>query len=202
MITIEKLLHVNKDNIASAAASFPKDDLPQLVMWLNEVDEDIRYRAFLLLQSRSQAGNDVYCFWDQFTSKFTSPNSYQRSLGVMLIAENVRWDSDHHFDAILDTYLGFCDDEKPVTVRQCVQGLNKIIPFTPHLNSRITDKLLSIDIMQRKETQRKILLVDVLTVLAGINRLHTDTRISAYFQRALTGGLLDAKARKQVEALL
>lgn len=202
MITLEKLLRVNKDNISAAAATFPKDDLPQLVMWLNEVDDDIRYRAFLLLQARSLAGNDVYCFWDEFTAKFTSPNSYQRSLGLMLIAENVRWDSEHRFDSIVDAYLGFCDDEKPVTVRQCVQSLNKIIAYTPHLNSRITEKLLSIDIMQRKETQRKILLMDILSVLGGINKLHADARIPAYFQHALTGGLLDAKASKQAEALL
>ena len=46
----------------------------------------------LLLQGRSLEFEDVYPYWDVLVEKLGSANSYQRSLRLMLIAENVRWD--------------------------------------------------------------------------------------------------------------
>ena len=74
----------------------------------------------------------------------------------MLIADNVQWDTAGKFDAILDAYLAFVDDEKPITVRQCVQSLARIVPHKQHLISRIQAKLLAVDLSSRKDTQRKI----------------------------------------------
>ena len=99
-----------------------------LVELLNEKDDNLRYHAFLLLQNRSQINSDVYPFWDELVSKFTSTNSYHRSIGLMLIADNVRWDQEGKFEPLLETYLSFVDDEKPITVRQCIQSLVKIVP--------------------------------------------------------------------------
>jgi hypothetical protein len=55
-------------------------------------DDTFRYKCFLLLQGRSEKYPDVYPYWELFVQKLDSTNSYQRSLGLMLIAENVRWD--------------------------------------------------------------------------------------------------------------
>lgn len=118
----------------------------------------------------------------------------------MLIAENTRWDDFGKFEEIADRYLSFCDDEKPVTVRQCIQGLTKIIPYKKSCLTAIADRLIAINLMRRKETQRKILLMDILSVLVPINRLRHDERISRYLQTAMTGGILDNKAKRLVES--
>jgi hypothetical protein len=201
MITAETLLACEKENLAELTPTLAAADIEQLVEWLNEKDDNLRYKSFLLLQDRSQKFDDVYPYWDTLVTKLGSDNSYQRSLGLMLLADNVRWDQLGKFEGLVDTYLSFCDDEKPVTVRQCIQSLVKVVPHKPACLNTIVDRLLSIDVMQRKETQRKLVLLDILSVLTAIQKLQPDERISLYVHTALTGGILDAKAKRQVEAM-
>jgi hypothetical protein len=202
MITIETLQACEKDDLPAIVPTLEAVDLRQLVDWLNEKDDNLRYKSFLLLEGRSDQYPDVYPYWETFVEKFGSANSYQRSLGLMLVAANARWDEDGRLEAILDRYLALCDDEKPVTVRQCIQGLCKIVPYKPLLHARIADRLISIDLAQRKETQRKILLMDILSVLALIRKACPDGRIDRYILDAMTGGILDSKAKRTIEALL
>lgn len=202
MITREIVAEIGKDTIPSRAASLNHEDLPLLIELLNEKDDNLRYHALLLLQNRSQINSDVYPFWDVLVSKFTSTNSYQRSIGLMLIADNVRWDLEGKFDPLLEAFLSFVDDEKPVTVRQCIQSLVKIVPHKPHLSGKITEKLLAIDLTSRKETQQKILLMDILSVFAVIRHYRMDERIESYIVTALTGEILDKNAKAEIERLL
>lgn len=95
MITLEKITSIPKRDLPDVSKQLDKDDIPQLVEWLSLKDDNIRYRAFLLLQSREAFFNDVYPFWDTFRKKLGSDNSYQRSIGLMLIAENARWDTEN-----------------------------------------------------------------------------------------------------------
>lgn len=119
----------------------------------------------------------------------------------MLMAENARWDAAGKLDESMGQYLSFCDDEKPVTVRQCIQSLCKIVPYKPACLAGIADKLISIDVMQRKDTHRKILLMDILSVLVMIQKLQPEERIQGYIHQALTGGILDAQSKRRVESL-
>jgi hypothetical protein len=201
MITAENIQMCEKENLPTLIPSLESADIEKLVAWLSEKDDNFRYKCFLLLQGRSQEHDDVYPYWNVFIEKLGSDNSYQRSLGLMLIAENVRWDNSGKFDAIIDLYLTFCDDEKPVTVRQCIQSLCKIVPYKKNCYSKIIDKLLSIDLMQRKETQRKLLLLDIISVLSAINKLQPDGRINRYIHEAMTGGILDDKSKKLIASL-
>lgn len=202
MITAETIQVCAKEDVAALAAQLSGDDIAQLVAWLSEKDDNFRYTCFLLLQARSETHADVYPYWDMLADKLNSPNSYQRSIGLMLMAENARWDgAGKKFDAILDRYLTFCDDEKPITVRQCIQSLGKIAPHKPACHAKIVEKLTAIDLMQRKETQRKLLLMDILGVLCVIRKRQPDARIEAYLQRAMTGEILDSKSKRLVAAM-
>jgi hypothetical protein len=156
----------------------------------------------LLLQYRSARYPDVYPFWNLFLEKLKSDNSYQRSIGLQLMTENTRWDMPGRFEESINRYLSFCDDEKPVVVRQCIQGLEKIVPHKKELRGDITEKLISIHIIDRKETQRKILLQDILRVLIMINQIEKNDRIDSYITRAMTGDILDKTAKKEIGKLL
>ncbi|MCE1253748.1 MAG: hypothetical protein LWX83_09395, partial [Anaerolineae bacterium] len=195
MINVEKILSYENEILPDVAPSLEDQDIQQLVDWLNEKDDNLRYKSFLLLQSRSQIYNDVYDYWDVFVSKFDHVNSYQRSLGLMLVAENTRWDEAGKLDQCWQRYLDFCDDEKPVTVRQCIQNLAKIVPYKKHCYDDIVKRLMNIDIMQRKETQRKLLLIDIITILKMIERVEKREDIQKYIQNAMTGGILDVKSK-------
>lgn len=201
MITPEQALAA-KDDPAPLASQLTPEDVAWLVERLTEKDDALRYASFLTLQARSSQSNDVYAHWDTLAAKLGNENSYQRSLGVMLMAENIRWDAADRFSQIADAYLKCCDDEKFITARQTLQSLAKIVPHRPALAALVTDTLLALDLAPRKDTQRKLLLMDILSVLAAIQKISPDDRIAAYIQQAFTGGLLDRKAIKEIEKLL
>ncbi len=202
MLTIEELLNVDKDNANETAGRIGKNDLPELVGLLSEKDDKLRYAALLLLKSRSAGYADVYPFWDVFREKLKSDNSYQRSIGMMLIAENARWDAENRLDGMLGDYFALFSDEKPITIRQSIQALCSIIPYKPALTGTIASALMSISIRDVKETMRKSILLDILEILVQIRKQKADETMDSYIFNALSGGLLDRKSKSMIEAIL
>lgn len=198
MITLDALFE-NKESLDDLAKNLTKEDIKFLIELLNEKNDEIRYAAFLTLKSRSKLQNDVYDYFEVFEKKLICENSYQRSLGIKLLAENVRWDKENKFDDVIDAYLVHTDDEKFITARQTIQSINEWIAFKQDLFSTVINKLLSIDIQKRKDSQRKLLLMDILTVLSTIDKIEHFDKITKYVTTALTGGILDAKSIKQVK---
>lgn len=198
MITLDDLLE-NKNNLDDLARILTKEDTKLLIDLLNEKNDEIRYAAFLTLKSRSKIQSDVYDYFDIFEKKLISENSYQRSLGIMLLAENVRWDTENKFNNVINAYLEHTDDDKFITARQTIQSINEWIAGKPDLFDIVINKLLSIDIQKRKDSQRKLLLMDILTVLSAIDKIEHFDIITEYVSTALTGGMLDVKSIKQVK---
>lgn len=67
---------------------------------------------------------------------------------------------------------------------------------------KIANKLMSINIAEIKETMRKLILMNILSILAMIRKYQANDEIDRYIFNALSGGLLDKKAMKQVETML
>jgi hypothetical protein len=202
MISIESIMSIDKSNMQEASKTVIKDDIPQLVDWLSLKDDNIRYQALLLLQNRSVLFDDVYPYWDTFRNKLKSDNSYQRSIGLMLIAENTKWDTKNQMDNTIDEYLELLNDEKPITIRQCIQVLGKVVTYKPNLNNKIAGRLISFNLMAIKETMRKSILLDILNVLLVIRKELKTDEIESFILNALSGEILDKKSKKQIEALL
>ena len=195
-------MSIDKNNLQEASKAIDKNDLSQLVEWLSEKDDKIRYQSLLMLQNRSLYSDDVYPFWDIFRRKIKSENSYQRSIGLMLIADNAKWDKDNRIDGTIDEYLTLLNDEKPITVRQSIQSLRNIVPYKSHLHPKIANKIMSINISDIKETMRKLILLDILEILAVIRKHKSTDEIEGYIFNALSGQILDKKAKKQIESML
>lgn len=201
MIDLESIMLIPKSDLSEASKVLGKDDISKLVECLALKDDNIRYQAFLLLQNRSTFFDDVYPFWDTFYDKMKSENSYQRSIGLMLIAENTKWDTKNRIENIIDEYLTFLNDNKPVTIRQCIQSLGKIALAKPGLNDKIASGLITFDIMAVKETMRKSILIDILNVLFIIRQEKKTEDIESYILNTLSGEILDKKTKKQFEAI-
>ncbi|MEL7654894.1 MAG: hypothetical protein AAGU75_03185 [Bacillota bacterium] len=184
------------------ASELTEEDLKSLISLLDEKNDEIRYQAFLALQSRSQMKADVYPFWETLAIKLNSDNSYQRSIGIMLIAENMKWDEEDRFAGIAESYLSHCRDEKFITSRQTIQSIQKWIGMKPQYADPVKRTLLGIDINSLKDTQRKLILLDIIGVLAEIQKTKHNDDITDYLFKAMTGGILDKKSIKQVEKLL
>ncbi len=202
MITFESMMSIEKDRLHEAAGSLSGEDLAQLAEWLSLKEDNLRYQAFLLLQHRASQSADVFPFWDAFRSKLKSDNSYQRSIGAMLIAENAKWDSCGRTEETLSDFLAQLNDEKPITVRQTIQSLGKIAAAKPELGGIISEALMKIDITALRETMRKPILLDILYVLLEIRKTEKSGDIEGYILGALSGEILDKKAKKQIEAIL
>lgn len=202
MIAIENIMSISKSHLQVASKALSKADIPQLVEWLLLKDDNIRFQTFLLLQNRSLFFDDVYPYWDILQNKLKSDNSYQRSIGMLLIAENVKWDMQSKIEDTIDDFLKLLNDEKPITIRQCIQSLGKIASSKSSLNNKIASRLISFNFMTVKETMRKSILLDILNVLLVIRKeLQTD-EIESFILNALSGGVLDGKSKKQIEILL
>ncbi len=197
-MTLDALISLDKERVSEAVKTLTVNDIKELVALLEEKDDKLRYPSLLLLQSRSESADDVYPFFDVFAAKLKADNSYQRSIGMMLMAANARWDSQNKLDAILDDYLAGVDDEKPITARQCIQALEKVIPFKTHLLNRIAQRLMLVNIVSQRSTMQKLILLDILHVLLRIRRIMPSDDIDVYISDALLGGVLDEKSKKQI----
>jgi hypothetical protein len=195
-------MSVSKSDLPAAASALQKEDIPQLVEWLALKDDSIRYQAFLLLKYRSLSSADVYPYWDIFRNKLRSDNSYQRSIGLMLIGENANWDDENRMEDTIDEYLELLYDEKPVTIRQCIQALGSIASAKPGLNEKISSALITFDLTAVKETMRKLILQDILNVLIIVRGGYRSEEIENFILSALSGDILDKKSKKQFETAL
>jgi hypothetical protein len=167
-MNVDDFKAIDKDQIQTIAEKLDLSSIAFLVKELTEKDDKLRYNAFLLLQAHSRLKPSVYTYWDELAGKLSSDNSYQRSLGVMLLAENVRWDKEGKFRGVIDGYFACCNDEKFITSRQAIQGLTTIMVATDLYNNEFRKRLLDLDLGQYKENQQKLLKKDITNIVKAI----------------------------------
>lgn len=202
MIDETALSLVTAESAASYAKLLSIDDIPLLVGRLASAEDKIRYPAFLLLRARSAISGDVYPFWDVFNEKLTDSNSYQRSIGAMLISANACHDSQGKLKQSLPKLLTLLSDPKPITVRQCAQSLPEILHAKPEFAQEIENAILGISLLDFRETMRKLVLLDFLDVLLICKGIRSSEPAEQYFFSALSGSILDEKLKKQLRARL
>src|SRR5690606_38474785 len=100
---------------------------------------------------------------------------------------NAKWDFENRMEDTIDEYLTFLNDEKPITIRQCIQALGKIASAKPGVSDKIASRLISFDLMAVKETMRKSILFDILNVLLIIRKGHKTDEIENFILNALSG---------------
>lgn len=163
-----ELKALSKEQIPALSKKLASTDIDFLVDLLSEKDDRLRYNAFLLLQAHSREKPSVYRYWDVLEGKLSNDNSYQRSLGVMLIADNVRWDNEGKFGKTMNKYMTCCSDEKFITARQSIQGLETIVNSTDRYNDAIKHALVKVRFTKYKHNQQSLLKKDVSNVLKTI----------------------------------
>ena len=200
MIDEATLSLVTPDNAAQYAQALESGDIPWLIPRLDSAEDKIRYPAFLILRARSAVASDVYPFWKVLDEKLTSDNSYQRSLGAMLIAANAVHDSADKLRDSLPRFLALLSDPKPITVRQCAQALPEILRAKPEVAEQVGGAIMSVDLLSYKDTMRKLILVDFLEALLLARSIRPSESIEQYLFSALSGSILDEKSKKQLRS--
>ncbi len=202
-MSLEELLALPGDALPEAAETLTAGTIEDLVDLLDEKADEARYQALLLLTARAERFPDVLPYWPRFVGKLSSGNSYQRSIGVMMLAANARWADASAVKACLPGCLRLLADEKPITARQAIQALGRIARDAPSAAPEIARALMAMDVLAARETMRKLLLLDVCRALLPLaDSPELKDPVYAFLSAALSGDILDKAAKKEIRAAM
>lgn len=145
------------------------DHIAELAALLRSKKAGTGYAALTELQRESRESDAVYPYLDEFAAMLEDKSSYVRTRGLILLAENARWDEAGRLDAVMDRYLSHVTDEKPITARQCVQLLPLIAACKPALRERIVRALQGADLSRYGESMAPLVEGDIRAALAEID---------------------------------
>jgi hypothetical protein len=108
--------------------------------------EKTRYRSFRILLNLSEKQPRVlYPTWDFFVGLLTSESPTRQYIAIHILARLTRVDSDKRFEKIFDEYYGLLDDPSVIPAAHVAGHSGMIAAAKPHLQTRITNALLSTD---------------------------------------------------------
>lgn len=176
--------------------------IDELFITLDSKDNTVRYDAFLkLLDITEEEVPWVYDYWQDLVYKLNSPNSFQRSIGLILLANLSKSDSEDKFGDILDRYLTFFEDEKFITSRQCLQNVWKIAVNKSAYKEKIVESLKNAFCnnihLKRNENLIK---QDVIFSLNEISNFYGDKELEALIDH-LIASEMDKKISKSLNAV-
>lgn len=187
------------ENLPEFAASLTEEYIKFLVPLLADKHEEVRSAALLVLNERSRLHSDVYPYWDVFVSKLSHENAYQRTVGVMLIAANIKWDKDKKFNRVFQTFMSLCNDDEFLTIRQTIQTIPMWAHYVPELLDRAVEELAHVNVRRMKERQQKLIQMDIINALIYIRGIHPTEELTHYLIEVMSGRLLNKKSVEKME---
>jgi len=140
---IKEILKNKINNLDEVAESITEDTQLELLFdGLTSKDNNYRYNCFLLLEKITlKKVSWIYNKWDFLADLLDSTNSFHRNIGLILLANLSYSDTENRIENIIDKYLSRFNDEKFITVRQCIQNVWKIAVNKPALKDKIVNYL-------------------------------------------------------------
>ena len=177
-------------------------EIKQHIEHLASTDDKLRLDALQTLLTMTEIKVDwVYEVWDLLLEKLESENSYQRSIGILLLCNLAKSDSEDRMSSTLDRLLVHTRDEKFITSRQCLQNIWKVAAADQVNREKVLKHIEKRFAECAGEKHYNLLRQDILQSMLSLYKCEGDDRL---FVRAQT--LIDqeqkAKYRKQYEALV
>lgn len=169
---------------------------------LASTDDKNRLEALQSLLKITESKVDwVYEAWDLLFEKLRHENSYQRSIGIMLLCNLAKSDVENRLGTSLDRLLAHTKDEKFITSRQCIQNLWKVAAANK-LNREKVVKHLEKRFMECENEKHYNLLRQDIIQSVRLLYVHEGGHELLSQAHALIGKEKEMKYRKQYEALL
>jgi hypothetical protein len=166
---------------------------------LGSIDNTIRLHALqTLLKLTESKVKWIYDVWDLMLEKLENENSYQRSIGIMMLCNLAKSDREDQLKTVLDRLLMHTKDEKFITSRQCIQNIWKTAT-TKSNRDKVVKHLEKRFVECTDEKHFNLLRQDMIQSLVSMSE--QDDAILAKAQ-LLISQESDAKNRKKYEALL
>lgn len=122
-----------------------------------------RYNSFKVLLLISEEHPEVLSLkWDFFVDLLRSDNTYHKSSAINIIANLAGADRAGRFERIFDRYFDLLDDRSVVTARYVARNAGKIAKSKPHLQERISERLLDIDETHHDQGRKDLIKADVI----------------------------------------
>lgn len=165
---------------------------------LNSKDDGERYNAFQEMSRITEEKVDwCWKYIDEFKKKLDDENSYQRSIGIMMLCNLSKNETDgREFRDILPALMKRIDDEKFITERQYIQNIWKVAVENDEYKEKIVGQLKNeyVNCLQKKHYN--LIRLDIITSLNLISEKTGDKRLEAAVSE-LIGQEDDIKNRKK-----
>jgi hypothetical protein len=177
-------------------------EIKQHIDHLASTDDKIRLDALQTLLKMTETKVDwVYEAWDLLLDKLDSGNSYQRSIGILLLCNLAKSDTEDRLQHSLDRLLAHTRDEKFITSRQCIQNIWKTAATNKANRKRVLKHLDKRFVECAGEKHYNLLRQDIIQSMVSLYESEGDDELLEK-ARTLIAQEPEAKYRKQYEAQL
>jgi hypothetical protein len=121
-------------------------------------DDKTRYTSFKTLMFVADERPELLCsHWDDFEALLESENTHSKYVASYLIASLASVDREGKFEKIFDKYYALLDDKSVIPAAHVARNSGKIVKKRPELESKITDKLLTIERTHHKLSHKELI---------------------------------------------
>jgi hypothetical protein len=169
---------------------------------LASTDDKIRLEALQATLKLTESKVEwVYEVWDSLLEKLDHENSYQRSIGIMLLCNLAKSDSENRITNSLDRLLVHTKDEKFITSRQCIQNIWKVAAANKSNREKVLKHLEKRFVDCVDEKHHNLLRRDMIQSMVALYQADKDEKLLARVQASISKEQ-ESKYRKQYEVLL
>lgn len=167
---------------------------------LKSIDDTLQSNSFQIVLIISHIQPQIlYPHWDYFKDLLLSSNTYYQVIGIKIITNLVKIDTEDKFDEIYDLFVGFTHSKKILLVKTVYKAFGKVATFNPEIQNQILQILFDIDNTSHEQTE--LAKVDVIESLNLLYE-HTDKKekINDFIVNQLRSN--NPKTRKTAELFL
>lgn len=169
---------------------------------LASIDDKVRLDALQILLKVTESKVDwIYEVWDHLVEKLDDENSYQRSIGIMMLCNLAKSDTEDRLRTNLDRLLVHTKDDKFITSRQCIQNIWKTAATTRSNREKVVKHLEKRFMECADEKHSNLLRQDMIQSMVLLSRHEKDDGLMLR-ARTLIAREPDIKNRKKYEILL
>ncbi len=137
--------------------------LSELIKGVASKDDSIRYPNAIALEILSNEHPEmIYPEWDFFIDLLNRRNAYSKSIAIKTIANLTSVDIEDRFENIFNEYYNELNDKSVIVARQLAINSGKIAKAKPKLQTKITNKLLSIDETNHNPNRKDLIKGDII----------------------------------------
>jgi hypothetical protein len=168
---------------------------------LESKEDDVRFTAFTTLIKITD--EKVEWFDERYidlVNKLDNENSYQRSIGIMLLCNLAKSDSTDTFENLLPKIKKHISDEKFITSRQCIQNIWKIAICKEREKTNIVTALTEYFVKCKTINHSNLLRQDIIGALINISNYYKDETLSKKVDKLIESEE-DLKNKKKLKIL-